>query len=74
MNTFKNKNNLRTCEAEISYKFRTMRLGQNLLAFILKKACSRIFLGIEQLEVPRKTGDNTSIRLTYTYWRFPPTM
>ena len=35
--TFKNKSSLRTIEAEISKKLRTMRLGQYFLPVLIKK-------------------------------------
>ena len=38
MSTFKNKNSLRTIEAQIVQKLKKMRLGQNLLV-LKKKAC-----------------------------------
>ena len=41
MSTFKNKNSLRTIEAEFPKKLRTMRLGQNLLVLIKKKKACR---------------------------------
>ena len=37
MSTFKNKNSLRTIEAQNVQTLKTMRLGQNLLVLIKKK-------------------------------------
>ena len=42
MSTFQNKKSLRTVEAEISKKFRTMRLSQNFLVLVKKR---RVVLG-----------------------------
>ena len=43
MSTFKNKNSLRTIEAQFVQNLRTMRLSQNLLVLI-KKKCVNFFL------------------------------
>ena len=40
MSTLKNKNSLRTIEPKLCKVLRTMRLDQNLLVLIKKKACS----------------------------------